>query len=130
MHKTCSKCREDKPITDFYKREGGRYKSRCKKCYNERVRDYYHHRGGKQQKVRTTYGTEYDEMYAAQNGACKICRKNFSRLHVDHDHKTGNVRGLLCHGCNVALGHFQDNVSSLTNAIEYLNNSGDIRSSS
>lgn len=48
---------------------------------------------------------EYDERLAAQNGGCAICgaTPKKRRLHVDHDHKTGHVRGLLCHRCNRVL---------------------------
>jgi hypothetical protein len=41
-------------------------------------------------------------------------------LHVDHNHMTGKVRGLLCHHCNVGIGHFEDNIVLLSNAITYL----------
>ncbi len=51
---------------------------------------------------------QYDEMLAAQGGACAICQGppggRWERFHVDHDHATGKVRGLLCHGCNTAIG--------------------------
>jgi hypothetical protein len=48
---------------------------------------------------------EYDRLLAAQGGGCAICGNppKTRRLHVDHDHKTGRVRGLLCHRCNRAL---------------------------
>jgi hypothetical protein len=48
---------------------------------------------------------EYARMLAAQGGGCAICgaTPKTRRLHVDHDHKTGTVRGLLCHRCNRAL---------------------------
>ena len=62
-------------------------------------------------------------MYEAQEGACKICRKNFPELCVDHDHESGNVRGLLCHHCNTMLGLAFDDVSTLTNAIKYIESS-------
>lgn len=56
---------------------------------------------------------EYDQMVEAQGGVCKICSKfhtskRFPRLSVDHDHKTGKVRGLLCFACNSKLGWFEN----------------------
>lgn len=53
----------------------------------------------------------YNKLLAQQGGKCAICRKHQSEfkypLHVDHDHQTGRVRGLLCCGCNTGLGHFE-----------------------
>lgn len=69
---------------------------------------------------------EYDEMLLVQNGCCAICGKHKSefkkRLHVDHDHSNGKVRGLLCWGCNGGLGLFKDNLINIQNAANYLNN--------
>lgn len=66
---------------------------------------------------------EYDELYTNQNGLCKICLQLCStgrRLCVDHNHKTGKVRGLLCLNCNRAIGNFRDSVELLENAKKYL----------
>jgi hypothetical protein len=68
--------------------------------------------------LKRTYGIsleQYDAMLAAQNGVCAICdeaRPDERTLHVDHDHETGEIRGLLCFRCNQAIGslreiHFQ-----------------------
>lgn len=67
---------------------------------------------------------EYNDMFEKQNGCCKICFRHQSEfkksLAVDHDHKTGKIRGLLCSHCNRGLGSFYDNVEILKNAINYL----------
>lgn len=62
-------------------------------------------------------------MAIRQGGRCAICRREPEqgrRLAVDHDHATGEVRGLLCKACNTALGMFRDDVASLARAIGYL----------
>ncbi len=69
---------------------------------------------------------DYDNLVKLQDGKCKICKTTKypgkgKCLHVDHDHQTGEIRGLLCTKCNLGLGHFEDNIEYLTKAIEYLN---------
>lgn len=74
---------------------------------------------------------EYEEMLALQKGLCKICGKTecrrrngkISRLHVDHDHETGKIRGLLCAKCNTSIGKL-NSVELLQAAIDYLIRSG------
>jgi uncharacterized protein with PIN domain len=83
--------------------------------------------------LKRNYGityTDYMVMHKEQNGKCSICNQegfamnpNQVKLVVDHDHETGEVRGLLCHNCNRALGLFKDNVSFLQTAIKYLDKS-------
>ena len=68
---------------------------------------------------------EYERMLDEQNGVCKICSKpetskNIKRLSIDHNHTTGKVRGLLCRKCNSAIGYFNDNITYLQKAIEYV----------
>lgn len=62
---------------------------------------------------------EYNAQLLTQSGRCAICQK-VDKLVVDHDHTTNAIRGLLCYGCNTALGLFQDNVDTLRRAISYL----------
>lgn len=65
---------------------------------------------------------EYTERLKAQCGKCAICgRELWEKLRIDHDHKTGNLRGLLCDNCNWGLGNFKDNPAFLESAIKYLN---------
>lgn len=59
-------------------------------------------------------------MVADQDGKCAICNTVPKVLCVDHDHATGEIRGLLCHRCNKGLGHFYDDLRMLETAIEYL----------
>jgi hypothetical protein len=75
--------------------------------------------------LRRTFGITqagYEAILAMQGGGCAICGKSPGKisLHVDHDHATGEVRGLLCVGCNNALGQFRDDLSLLARASDYL----------
>jgi hypothetical protein len=66
---------------------------------------------------------QYDELLAAQGGRCAICRREPRpdiSLHLDHDHESGQLRGVLCFRCNNALGDFDDEVSLLRAAVGYL----------
>ena len=66
---------------------------------------------------------EYDNLLKSQNGKCAICGISFGvnmPPHIDHDHNTNKVRGLLCFGCNIGIGNLKDDISILKNAIEYL----------
>lgn len=66
---------------------------------------------------------QYENLLAEQEGKCRICRNACPEgkyLSVDHCHKTGKIRGLLCSRCNVALGCFKDSTDNLEAAILYL----------
>jgi hypothetical protein len=63
---------------------------------------------------------EYDAMVTVQLGLCAICERGDEQLHVDHNHATGTVRGLLCHGCNKAVGFLHDSPDLLRKAANYL----------
>lgn len=87
-------------------------------------------------KVGTTID-EYFRVYVEQGGKCKLCPKEGTLrglgvgakvevLVIDHCHETGTFRGLLCHSCNIALGHFKDDITVLENAIDYLRNHNDL----
>lgn len=67
---------------------------------------------------------DYLALLTKQNNRCEICKSlNSSKkhFHVDHCHKTGKVRGLLCRKCNTGLGFFDDNPELLIKAAEYIN---------
>lgn len=68
---------------------------------------------------------EYQELLSRQNGQCAICRtSDWGGSHgtscIDHDHKTGVVRGILCHSCNVTLGLIKDNKEVAMNIVAYI----------
>lgn len=113
--KTCSKCREERPADAFYI---GR--PMCKRCIIARQTEYQRTDDGraKQRRARLKhrYGIseqEYDRLLAEQGGTCLFCPAEVSpynrRLSVDHDHRTGVVRGILCLKCNTHMG-FVDRV--------------------
>jgi hypothetical protein len=72
----------------------------------------------------------YDELHQAQGGRCAVCGREESTRHpgtgetfslaVDHDHRTGRLRGLLCRHCNLALGYVGDSVETLEALVRYL----------
>ena len=122
--KRCARCREELPLDKFYRqgtRRGGKG-GYCKKCVSEY---------GKQEWWRGwMYGLtreQFASMQLQQNGLCAICGrppKENTILHVDHDHSSGAVRGLLCGPCNRMLGLSRDSTETLRNAIQYLENCG------
>ena len=118
--KKCKKCGTEKTLDNFYWRtDSNCYRRECKTCYVDRV-------------LKRTHGIgniEYKVMHDSQNGVCDICKcklnsSRFTKFAVDHDHKTGKIRGLLCTNCNTALGLFKDSTTRLSSAIHYLKKNG------
>lgn len=146
----CRKCQSEymaglyaDPEKREHKKAIGREYSRCPKVkaarkeYNQRSDVKERRRAGrKPDKVknrvyllRGKFGMtmqQYDEMLAAQGGCCAICKDSQpggphkTHFMIDHDHGTGEVRGLLCSRCNTGLGQFRDNPKLLKAAIHYL----------
>jgi len=131
--KVCAVCKENKPESCFYKQassKDGLY-SRCKTCDKLAGLKYRLKNSEKRKlsifrrRIKHAYGLtekEYYELEKKQNYVCKICgrRNKNMRLAIDHDHTTKEVRGLLCNTCNRALGLFDDDLSKLKKAAEYL----------
>ena len=114
-HKFCRSCQTVKPLSDWtasaYTTDG--FRSSCRACTSARAR--------RDHLVRT-YGITADDVAAmleAQDGVCAICRAA-DAAHIDHDHATGAVRGMLCFRCNAALGQFDDDPVVLVRAARYL----------
>jgi hypothetical protein len=81
--------------------------------------------------LKTAFGitlVQRDELLALQGNKCAICPATSPGTkrdwHTDHCHDTGKVRGILCHACNVSLGHAKDNIATLTAMIKYLKRHG------
>lgn len=109
--KTCKYCGEEKPLEEYHfsQRGIGKRVNRCKACIQVMHR-------------RRRYGLEpeaFEKMMADQGGKCWICGKPLVKPTVDHDHKTGKVRGLLCVPCNRGLGYLET-VGWLDKALHYL----------
>jgi len=77
-------------------------------------------------KLKSQYGLsrdQYELMIKNQNNRCIICGNPFTtpkHTHIDHDHKTGSVRGVLCSNCNTGIGFFRENIDIMISAIKYL----------
>lgn len=137
-HKLCASCGADKPIDEFYlvKPSRGHRKyptARCKPCHKDYVAGHRYNTGDFRWagRVRRQYGITrdvYAKMLKRQKGVCEICRRPeteqyldiVKRLAVDHDHRTGQLRGLLCARCNGLLGRAQDDPELLMAAARYL----------
>jgi hypothetical protein len=147
MTKTCKVCLIDKPYEFFSKDKSKKngLQRLCKQCDSKKGREY--HRNNKEkketyyrlrkgfkkyQRMKYKYNLTdiaYDQMIFDQEGKCAICgSKDIFRLCVDHDHNCCSgriscgkcVRGLLCNRCNLGLGGFDDDISKLLKALDYL----------
>lgn len=127
--KKCNTCFETKQFTDFSVKSSYKdgYRNECKKCRSvkESERYYTNPEKAKTNSRKRLYGVteaDYTKMLDAQKGVCAVCHRtdNSKALSVDHCHKTGVVRGLLCTSCNLSLGHMQDCPDRLRQAALYL----------
>ncbi|TXS35186.1 endonuclease VII domain-containing protein [Streptomyces sp. t39] len=123
--KTCPDCKEEKGI-DQFTRPHSPY---CKVCTAAQRKEKYNRPGGGKDMVyaknlERNYGMtmeQYQAKVAEQDGKCAICGITPDhRLHVDHDHRTGAVRDLLCRPCNYALGNAQDSLRIVRAMAAYL----------
>lgn len=133
--KRCCRCGEVKLLSKFsrYKASKDGLQPQCKACDRACMRVYNRANKAKKRAYMRGYGlesnygislAEYDSLPEVQGGGCAICGKtpeeNGKRLSVDHDHRTGEMRGLLCDRCNLALGGFRDSIELCEQAALYL----------
>lgn len=133
--KYCKSCNQTKELSQFWKNKSAKdgYQAWCKPCWYDVTAK---RRNGPKREIELrqrqnrhlirTYGitiNEYEKMSIRQNHLCAICKEvsdTNRKLVVDHDHITGDIRGLLCGRCNKSIGLFKDNTIYLNNAIKYL----------
>lgn len=134
LTKICSKCKVEKELSEYTKRydRASGVRPHCKECQRkidaykrttEKGKAKYRNSSWKQQGINITY-EEYKIKYEKVKGYCEICNKQFPSLCVDHNHTTGEIRGLLCTSCNLGIEQFKETQSMLYNAIDYLNKYG------
>lgn len=113
--KFCTRCESFKLLSEFnyYK---GSPRSKCKECFT-----YDNNQNSRFKKYNITKEV-FNEMLINQDNKCEICNNTFKtnkHTYIDHDHISGNVRGLLCPRCNMLLGKYNDNIDLLMLAITY-----------
>lgn len=129
--KTCTKCKVEKEITEFYSHKGraDKLSSECKSCtkkrnliYNNTPKGRLTKRAHKLRERGCDITPERLEELLDTDTQCQICGTIFGiqKAHVDHCHNTGKLRGLLCQTCNTGIGHLKDDIQTLQKAIKYL----------
>ena len=143
--KRCTRCKEVRPASEFGRSSAATATGltpQCLQCRRELVRDWRERNPRKRQAYRQLVKTkeraqahglteaQYRQLLDSQGGVCAICGQPERRtrkstgvrlsLAVDHCHKTGRIRGLLCGDCNYALGILDDDIERLESAVEYL----------
>lgn len=137
LTKECPVCKQALPPEDYNRNTRSKtgLAWACRECQRKDTRDRYSRddrarQANTERSRRIRYGIspeQFDAMLVSQGGVCAICG-GFPRWqkswHVDHDHDTKTVRGILCPECNVALGSMRDNPARLRAAAEYLERHG------
>jgi len=144
--KVCNVCKQELPLESFHRLKTSKdgYGYRCSKCDYALQKDYkkrrYEQFREDRRKVQRKhkYGLsdeDFQKMLSDQKGLCACCGKTLeegwtqnhknNKLVVDHDHKSGKVRGLLCTMCNKGLGLLGDDLEGLQKAVDYLKKSSE-----
>jgi hypothetical protein len=129
-----SSCKKCSALLPFGKTTKFQY---CANCYPDFKREYDRQRRlqnlkkdpdfDRRRDLKKHYGIsleDYEFLFHSQGAKCAICKSTKPKgkgWHIDHDHKSGQIRGILCHYCNLGIGHFKDNERAIRSAIEYLN---------
>ena len=133
----CTKCGEIKHESEFYaeaKNPNRNYKrSNCKACDYIKQKKYASENREKMSTKDVAYRRErlrffppelFEQRLKEQGNVCAICGTDTpggrGAFHADHDHIKEKPRGVLCHSCNVGLGHFSDDIELIQAALDYL----------
>ena len=130
--KKCVKCKNEKRESDFYEnlRASSGLHSYCKKCVTDVNASWKRKNPLKARSyaIKARYGISEDkvrDLLARQNFKCAICMVKIDFRfsgHIDHDHKSGEVRGILCGSCNRAIGLLKDDHVVIAEAAAYIEN--------
>jgi hypothetical protein len=130
MTKTCRDCKRELPVDDFYlvSKSGPLRRPECISCNLKYQRSRYNPLRKKAEHLKSLYGITLEEFYSKleeQNYKCAICEidtpsGNGSNFYVDHNHTTGQIRSLLCHHCNMLIGHAKEDKKILLDTVQYL----------
>lgn len=121
------KLMDDPARREAYRERKRQWRIENKEAFNAYKREWRQKRDSLKNRdewMRQRYGItlkEYDAMFAQQGNVCAICKLSDEKtMHIDHDHETGKVRGILCSQCNQGIGLLRENQSSIARAIQYL----------
>lgn len=114
----CLRCKRTRPLSEYRRFKSGRWDRDCVEC-----RYYYN--------LQQNYGItreQYEEFWSKQGGKCFGCKETLNlvvgdrknQVHVEHDHSTGDIRGLACRSCNWVLGSFQDDPERIERAAAWV----------
>lgn len=123
---TCKSCRKSYVASEPYKADRKTYYARLSKDKKK-----YYRRNQRTNNLERIFGItheEYERIHKEQNGLCAICGKSEiiddKHLAVDHDHKTGKIRALLCTRCNLAVGRLEANMEYTNRLLGYIKKGG------
>ena len=129
--KRCPKCKKVKSNASFHKKKSSKIglQSWCINCKNKNRHIWEMSDKGRlsarRYRLKYHYGLtlkQHKEMYLEQNGCCAICNKSipYDKVHTDHRHSDGKMRGLLCIRCNTMLGVFETAPELVPKILEYM----------
>ena len=122
--KKCPKCSKTKSVNDFHKdktRKDG-FDTYCKECAKKKgelSRKKYYCKSYFGMSIKE-YEDTHRRLFKIQNGKCYLCGKSSCILRLDHNHKTGNVRTLLCEHCNLFVGKIEKDLDFVNSIIKYI----------